>query len=163
MGQPMPFCRILLPSLAALLFSISIAGCGSKKDFSRYLPPPELSERALDAALTAWRDGSQAPVVLDDKTRVEFVDDSRRPGQSLKEFRILGEVSRDAGRYYEVQLELDQPSKVENRRYLVIGINPLWVFRQADYEMLSHWDMPPEPVKKAKDVPQTLAGDKDGN
>jgi hypothetical protein len=29
---------------------------------------------------------------------------------------------------------------------VVIGIDPLWVFRHEDYDLLLHWEHPMEPV-----------------
>jgi hypothetical protein len=70
------------------------------------------------------------------------VDQHRRPGQTLENFTILGEVSGDGGRWFEVELHLDEPPQKVQVRYVVVGIDPLWIFRQVDYEMLSHWDHP---------------------
>jgi hypothetical protein len=111
-------------------------------DAARYIPPQEAAHRALTMALTAWRDGDRHRIELDDKQPVEVIDKYRRPGQRLSDFEILGEVSGDGGRWYEVKLHLAEPAQVEQVRYVVVGIDPIWVFRQADYEMLAHWDHP---------------------
>jgi hypothetical protein len=64
----------------------------------------------------------------------------------LEDFEILGEVPGATARCFAVRLKLREPVGDEKVRYAVFGIDPLWVFRQEDLEMLSHWEhpMPPE-------------------
>jgi hypothetical protein len=64
----------------------------------------------------------------------------------LDDFEILGEVPGPTGRCFAVRLKLREPVAEEKVRYAVFGIDPLWVFRQEDLEMLGHWEhpMPPE-------------------
>jgi hypothetical protein len=40
-----------------------------------------------------------------------------------------------------VRLHLDNPAAEERAKFVVFGIDPLWVYRQEDYEMLIHMDM----------------------
>ena len=137
--------RFVRALAAYCLFGIAasaLTGCDSTNPESRYTPQVAVSERALDAALDAWQKQSSQPLALEDKTSVLVIDQYRRPGQTLTAYKILGEVSGAHGRWFEVKLELDHPAQVEQVRYVVVGIKPLWVFRQPDYEMLSHWDHP---------------------
>ena len=48
----------------------------------------------------------------------------------------------DETRAFAVRLSLENPPEVQVVRYLVVGNDPLWVFRQEDYEMISHWEHP---------------------
>ena len=41
---------------------------------------------------------------------------------------------------FTVQLALDAPPAEVRVRYYVIGIDPVWVVRQEDYDMLTHWE-----------------------
>jgi hypothetical protein len=43
---------------------------------------------------------------------------------------------------FTVKLTLEDPATELKARYVVVGIDPVWVFRQEDYDMLSHWDHP---------------------
>jgi hypothetical protein len=153
----MPVCRLLSVPLVAVLLAVGFCGCRSSNDPARYTPQPAVGERALRAALTAWQRGESTPLVLEDATKVEVSDAYRRPGQMLKDFKILGQVAGNGGRWFEVQLQFDGPPQVEQVRYVVIGINPLWVFQQADYEMLAHWD---HPVPAAELLPEVSKDDK---
>jgi hypothetical protein len=107
-----------------------------------------MARTALECALAAWDRGGIATLALDESTTVAVIDKDRRTDQKLTGYRILGQVSIEGGRWFEVELQYDQSAKTEHAYYCVIGINPLWVFRQADYEQLAHWDhpMPADPA-----------------
>ena len=68
----------------------------------------------------------------------------RKPGQRLDQFKILGETPGQSGRTIAVKLELANPTENVKTEYIVVGIDPLWVFRREDFEMFIHWehDMP---------------------
>jgi hypothetical protein len=120
--------------------AICLGGCGSSNSEARYVPEATVARKALTAAMTAWQHNGGTSLVLDDNTPIEVIDKHRRPGQALSKFNILGEVSGDGGRWFQVELHFDRPAQTEHARYIVVGINPLWIFRQQDYELLGHWD-----------------------
>jgi hypothetical protein len=120
-----------------------VAGCGKSSDAGRFVPRKDVALQALNLSLDAWQRGSDdSALALDDGVAVEVVDQHRRVGQTLQKFTIIGEVAGDGGRWFEVELHLAEPEHREQVRYVVVGVDPLWVFRRIDYEMLSHWDHP---------------------
>ncbi len=129
-------------ALLLLLAVAFVSACRPTDYRSRYVPQEDVARAALTVALRAWEQGDVGRLSVDEQRRVELVDQRRRDGQQLTHFMILGEVSVEGGRWFEVELDLDQPAQTERVRYCVIGIDPLWVFRQADYEQLAHWDHP---------------------
>ncbi len=129
-------------ALAVMLAVASVSACRPSDYRSRYVPQESVARAALTVALRAWEQGNVGRLSIDGQRRVELVDQHRRDGQTLNRFTILGEVSVEGGRWFEVELNLDRPAQTERVRYCVIGIDPLWVFRQADYEQLAHWDHP---------------------
>src|SRR5688572_26427826 len=128
--------------LTAVAAMVCLVGCGRSNSAASFVPGEDVARQALTDAMTAWKNDGSTSLSQDGETMVEVVDKHRRPGQSLVAFEILGEVSGIGGRSFEVKLELANPSQTEHVRYIVVGINPLWVFRQEDYELLSHWDHP---------------------
>ena len=75
------------------------------------------------------------------------VDTYRRENQTLTSFEILGEVPGTTKRTFLVKLTLANPDAQEKARYSVLGIDPLWVYRHEDLEMLAHWEHPmPSPT-----------------
>jgi hypothetical protein len=138
---------ITLAALVVCLVAATI-GCRSRtaEDF---IPSPEASRAAVQATLDAWREGRREikPIVSNgDHVRIELTDNYRTPGRAISEFQILGETPATNARAFVVKLQLTNPTEEVKCRYLVVGIDPLWVFRQEDYDMLAHWDhvMPAE-------------------
>ncbi|HEX5444028.1 MAG TPA: hypothetical protein VFW87_09380 [Pirellulales bacterium] len=118
-------------------------GCGIRPaGFERYVPEEARANEALDRALAAWKSGGPAKPqpLTDPAAAIEVADGSRRPGQKLLDYQIVGEVSADGPRCFVVRLTLDQPAQQIDTRYYVAGIDPLWVFRQEDYDLIMHWE-----------------------
>lgn len=131
-----------------------VAGCaGRSRNIESYVPEPGSARAALEAALNEWRNGRPPGEIKGASPAVQVVDTHRRPKQRLERFEILGEVGGDAGRCYSVRLTLTNPGEELKARFVVVGISPLWVFREEDFTMLTHWDhpMPSEPKAEAKD------------
>jgi hypothetical protein len=117
------------------------AGCSATDDPGRFYPPEDRARQALDAALTAWQQGAAPGTVPGTANpRVEFVDSHNGPGRRLKAYTVLGLAPGDGPRVFTVQLALDGPAAEVRARYYVIGIDPVWVIRQEDYDMLNHWE-----------------------
>ena len=126
----------------ALGATLVAAGCGQPS--GGYTPAPETARAGLEAALAAWREG-QAPGAIAGSPPVQVVDTSRQPGQTLEAFEVISETSlRGEGRCYVVGLTLGSPVVQERARYVVVGIDPIWVFRKEDYDKLAHWEHPME-------------------
>ena len=130
-----------------MLLAIVLAaggGCGGRAP-EDYIPPPDSARRALGAALDAWQRG-EPPGQIEGDPAIQVGDTHRRPGQTLASYEILGELPIADGRRFAVRLTLENPVAEEKADFLVIGIDPLWVIREEDYRMVTHWDhnMPAE-------------------
>jgi len=132
------------PWCAAMLSLI--AGCSKGGDPERYTPSAEDARLALEQSLLAWQRGEPAgPVESPDlQLQVYVVDSHRVRDQKLVRFEILGEAPGEGPRTFAVKLHLTNPEEVQDVRYYVVGITPLWVFRREDYEMITHWEHPME-------------------
>lgn len=147
----------------ALVLLACAAGCGGPRGYDRYVPPSDAARAALGAALDAWRDGRGPKALAGRSPGIVVVDNERRAGQALRGYEVLGELPGDGPRRFAVRLHLDDPPEEQKVRFLVVGVDPLWVFRQEDYDMLAHWECnmttekegaAPAPVKEppAEDV-----------
>jgi hypothetical protein len=138
-------------------------GCGpDPPERQRLAPPaPAAARAALAAALDAWKAGRPPGPVASRSPAAVAVDSSRQadPPPRLKSFTILGEVGGDDRRLFAVRLALDSPPEERDARYLVIGQDPLWVFRQEDYELISHWEHAMSPEEAAGAPPAGTARD----
>jgi hypothetical protein len=131
--------RLLWLAAAGLL-----AGGGCKgRDETRYVPAAEAARAALEAALDAWCDGRDPPA-RPGAAAVHLIDTHRRPGQRLVRYRVLGEAPGEGPRCFAVRLTLDGPAEEVRARYVVLGIDPLWVYRHEDFLMMIHWECHPD-------------------
>jgi hypothetical protein len=124
------------------LLAVWAAGCGGSKNFDHYIPPPEQARRALEAALTAWQKGEPPGRIASTSPTVHVVDSHRKRGQRLQGYEILGEVPGNAPRCFAVRLSLEDPREEQKARFVVLGIEPLWVMRHEDLDMMAHWEHP---------------------
>lgn len=131
------------------------SGCGDKK--RNYTPSVATAEGALRQALDAWQAGKPSGEIPGSKPAIHVVDVGRKPAQTLAGYRILGETRGPSGRTFAVSLKLSNPEEELKTQYIVVGIDPLWVFRQDDYELLSHWDHHMPAVQPAEDEGQSSA------
>ena len=106
------------------------------------MPAASLARTALEAALSDWQQGHGPGEISTGSSAVQVVDTHRRAEQRLESFEILGEVGGDAGRCFAVRLTLANPDEVQKARFIVVGISPLWVVREEDFTMLTHWEHP---------------------
>lgn len=119
-----------------------VAGCASN-DKQRYVPPEIAAQQALEAALTHWQNGKAPPcLVKTGPPAIQLVDTHHSADRKLTAFTVLGATTGDADRCYAVRLTFDNPHEDVRARFVVLGLDPLWVLRYEDYEMLSHWDHP---------------------
>jgi hypothetical protein len=118
-----------------------VVGCGRKPGYERFVPSEDAGRSALEAVLKAWQAGEPPGAITDATPPVQTVDTHRRPGQRLRRYEVLGPVPAEGHRRFAVRLFLDNPPEEQKARFVVIGLDPLWVFRLEDYEKMIHWEM----------------------
>lgn len=137
---------------ATLLLCAAFAGCKTRTA-DDYRPSEDLCRQALSAALDSWKRGEPAGR-LEGTPAVQVGDTLRRPGQKLESYEILGETAGDQGRQFAVRIVFTNPAAEEKINFILIGIDPIWVFRQEEYDMVTHWEhkMPPAEAGKEFEV-----------
>jgi hypothetical protein len=135
------------------------ASCGtpSRPNPERYLPDPRDARRAVEESLEAWHNFPELERTTLKIRPVMFVDQSRKPGQRLREFTVLGEAAGVEGcRRFQVKLALEQPDESMLASYYVFGQGPIWVYRAEDFEMMMHMDpmIQPAGASEPKDTPK---------
>ena len=130
---------IRLLSIAVLVsFTLTTGGCGTKTP--TYTPSLETAEDAVRRGLDRWKAGEPPGEVPGTRPLIHVTDGGRKPSQRLEGYQILGETRGASGRTIAVTLHLENPAEELKARYIVLGIDPLLVFRQEDFELLMHWD-----------------------
>ena len=138
---------------AVSLLSLAV-GCSDRSGPSRFYPSDERARTALEGALSAWQQGlptGELPGA--ENPKVHLADTHRTPGQRLRAFAVQGVAPGDGPRVFTVKLTLANPEAELRARFVVVGIDPIWVFRQEDYDMLSHWDHPMTKKGESKATP----------
>lgn len=130
------------------LVALLVAGCSRAQRNEDFVPPEDAARAALEAYLRAWVQGQTAQAVPDTSPPVMCMDELRQKGRTLKRYTILGPTPADAPLCFAVQLELGSPDQNVRERYVVVGIDPVWVWRYDDYLMITHWSHPPADPKK---------------
>ncbi len=140
-----------------LMIAVGMIGCSAPPPPVGIVPDSSTGRRALEVAMEGWKAGRPTGVVEPTIPGVQVVDTHRRPGQALEGFEILGESPDERARTFTVRLRLSSPEERPVVRFLVVGIDPILVFRQEDYELLMHWEhrMEPEPEEGATSPPGT--------
>jgi hypothetical protein len=138
-------------ALAAVVAACGV-GCGPRgADPARYVPSAEAAREALTEALAAWQ-AERPPAKLGGTAAVQLVDRQRQNGRKLRNFTVLGEVPGEGPRCFAVHLVLEGPDEEKRARFVIVGADPVWVFRHEDYQMMLHWDCPMEDSKDARDA-----------
>jgi hypothetical protein len=127
-----------------LLASVTLVlGCRGRQGPERFFPAQEKARQALEAALEGWRNGAPHGAVPGTAgPTVQLVDSHHPAGQRLVSFAVLGLAPGDGPRVFTVGLSLENPAQEIKARYVVLGLDPLWVIRHEDFEMLAHWEHP---------------------
>jgi hypothetical protein len=114
----------------------------------------------LQLALNAWKEDIPDPEVKQGP-QLHLID-AERDRRRLVAFTILGDVPQQGMRGFEAELQFADVDQAERREYVIVGIDPLWVFRKEDLEMLAHWDHPMSPPPAEPDEPEAAAGEPAG-
>ena len=121
-------------------WALVVAGCGGDLSNARYIPQADAARQALETALRSWKEGKPPGKLEGTAPTVIVVDTGRRADQTLRDFTILGETPGEGPRCFAARLRLDNPTEEQRVRFVVFGIDPLWVYRYEDYEMMIHWE-----------------------
>lgn len=109
---------------------VGLSGCGNSA--ARYIPSSGTARTALENALSTWKSGTAHAPIKTGKPEINAYDARWQAGKKLESFEIVEEITGQEHPLFKVRLQLTgQPE--ETATYLVVGIDPLLVFRDADY------------------------------
>lgn len=123
------------PSLVAVCGAVLAlaSGCGSPT--RAYTPNAASARDALNSALAAWQQGGKADQLATASPQVHVVDHQWAAGQVLEGYEILAEKpgAAETEKRYEVVLRLKKPVGEKHVEYILVGREPMWIFRDDDY------------------------------
>jgi hypothetical protein len=127
----------LISNIPWISMCLAIAGCSAGKN-EAYVPNENVAKEALEAALSAWQGGKpMGRIATQAEVAVQPQDSDWQKGKKLVGFNIKNEITTSEGpKQFAVQLSL-KGAKPIDVIYYVVGRDPLWVFRDADYKRSS--------------------------
>ncbi len=150
--------RGLIGIVPACVLLSCLAGCGQGN--ARFTPSTDVARTSLEAALTAWRDGKPCGPV-EGKPPVHAVDSVWQAGARMESFQIGEEEDLgDGTKQFVVKLTMKEAkaSRESDVRYVVHGLEPVYVFREDDYKRALNMDNNPEPPRTRKASGRTRRG-----
>src|SRR5262245_19519652 len=123
----------LVRVLACGLLVACSAGCGGSKNYDRYITSATTARAALETALTAWQENQPYGTIHKGPAAIEVVDAQWRDGEKLAGFEVLSDEPGDGAKWFSVRLNLQGSEDQQMARYVVIGQDPLWVYREEEF------------------------------
>jgi len=120
--------------LACAFVTACCFGC-AEKSTNRYIPSADAARKALEAGLQAWQDGQPVGMVKNTSPQVQVVDSQWQAGQKLRAYQIVQEEDREGRKWFSVRLTLKNAPGEKTVRYVVVGREPIMVFREDDYSL----------------------------
>jgi hypothetical protein len=123
--------------LAVLVVSAA-GGCGERRA-TDYVPPADTARQALLMVLDAWKSGAMAdPAGSVAGVTVRGMDEHFTSEKRLESYEILEELPSQGVEPKKFRVRITHPGMPmpEEVIYLVVGINPLQVFREPDYQKI---------------------------
>jgi hypothetical protein len=124
--------RSTLLLLGAYALLLAAPGCGGGGS-ARYIPKAADARAALQTALSTWQSGTAHGPITSSKPEINVFDARWKAGKKLESFEILEEITGQEHPQFKVKMKLAGGPE-ETATYLVVGIDPLHVFRDADYQ-----------------------------
>lgn len=111
---------------------VVVHGCG-RDTTAQYIPDSTVAKDALQTALATWKSGTAHGVIETHKPAINLFDMRWQAGQKLESFEIVEPVSGREHPTFNVKIKLEKQPEQSNT-YLVVGIDPLLIFRDVDYQ-----------------------------
>ena len=109
-----------------------LSGCGASE--KKYTPSVNSAREALDTALKTWKSGAAHAKVEGYKVPIDVFDARWQRGKKLESYEILNEEkSEGIARVFSVKMKLDEDKEEKEVKYYIVGIDPLNIFREQDY------------------------------
>ena len=135
-------CRALL-----MIVMAGLAGCGGG---SAPLPSANDAHQALQTSLEAWKAGKPATSLAAEKPSIEFVDFEWKAGKALTEFSLGQEAPGQGVQTLSASLTIKGESGPKEVNFMILGLDPMRIFRDEDYSRAMNMDNSPDPARKTR-------------
>jgi hypothetical protein len=131
----------------SLIVTVALAGCGGG---SAPLPSTVAVRQALQASLDAWKAGKPASSLSESKPSIEFVDFEWKAGKVLSEYTLGEETPGQGTQTVAATLTLKGDPAARKVQYMVLGLEPIRIYRDEDFNRAMNMDNAPAPLTKAR-------------
>jgi hypothetical protein len=139
--RPRGLCLALM-----LMVPTALNGCGGG---STPLTPAEVARKALQASLDAWKAGKPASSLADEKPSIEAVDFEWKAGKVLSDYTIDGETPGQGTQTFDATLTLKGATGPAKVQYMVLGLDPVRIYRDEDFNRAMNMDNAPASKTKS--------------
>jgi hypothetical protein len=131
----------------SLIALVVFSGCGGG---SAPIASTEVARKALETSLKAWKSGKPASSLTAEKPRIEAVDFEWKARKTLSDYKV-GEVASGQGtQTFAATLTIKGEPAPRQVRYMVLGLDPVLVFRDEDFDRFMNMDNSPTTPKKGR-------------
>lgn len=138
--------RYLVATLGCFSILPLCAGCGAGA--GAYTPPGETARQAVTATLDSWKAGGMPGKIEPAPAPTQAVDSTWQNGQKLESYSIVDEQPEEPAKRFTVKLKLKGAKAETEAAYMVLGRDPVWVYRQEDYDRMINMDNNPQPGRR---------------
>lgn len=132
------------PGRSLLILLATLAGCGGG---SAPLPSVEAAKQALQSSLDAWKAGRPASSLTEGKPRIEAVDFEWKSGKVLESYTLGAQASEQGTQTFAASLKLKGEPAAKDVKYMVLGLDPVHIYRDEDYTRAMNMDNAPATPK----------------
>ncbi len=118
---------------------VAIVGCGG----SAPLPSTTKAREALQKSLETWKAGKPAESLVGEKPSVEVVDFEWKAGKVLTDFSLGEDTPGEGTQTLSATLTIQGESTPKPVQYMVLGIDPVRIFRDEDFRRAMNMDNSP--------------------
>jgi hypothetical protein len=126
-----------------VVLAAAFAGCGPT-----IAPSTDRATESLHAALSAWQAGKKCGRIEGQTPMLIAVDSAWQGGQKLSAFELLGPVDGASPPRIRVKLTLTAPGGSTETSYVLLGNDPLYVYRDVDFDRMLNMDNNPTNPKR---------------
>ncbi len=128
------------PTAVYLLTLSMLAGCGGGP---APLPSNDAARQALRTSLDAWKAGKPASSLAGEKPSIEAVDFEWKAGKILTDYTLGDEAPGQGTQTLSATLTLKGQPPSKPVRYMVLGLDPVRVYRDEDFNRAMAMDNAP--------------------
>jgi hypothetical protein len=130
---------------ALVLVALIAPACGPSTN-----PSADAARTALATALDAWRDGKKPADLAELTPPVQVIDSEWAGGRKLASYQIVRETPSETDKRFVVKLTYAAPPAEAEVVFIMVGSEPVSVFRDEDYDRSMNMDNSPTPTKKRR-------------